>query len=191
VLWRFDVRPLFAIDVVWLIFIVAWIALGMLSNCAVRALAPKEEAPYRIAAIAAAVLLTVGAGQLEGVMGIPGWSLFALTCSGLALAWWARAHLGKLWSGAVTLKEEHRVISTGPYGIVRHPIYTGIGLGLLATALAQDRWQAILAFTLFAISFWLKTRVEEAFLRRQLGAEIYDSYAKRVPMLIPFWPRKG
>jgi hypothetical protein len=60
-----------------------------------------------------------------------------LTAVGFGLAWWARLHLGKLWSAFVTRKDEHRVIETGPYGIVRHPIYTGIILAAVTIAILK------------------------------------------------------
>ncbi|TKB07117.1 MAG: isoprenylcysteine carboxylmethyltransferase family protein, partial [Mesorhizobium sp.] len=65
------------------------------------------------------------------------WICVALIAAGLAFAWWARLHLGRLWSGTVTAKAEHRVIDTGPYRLVRHPIYTGLLLAILATMAAK------------------------------------------------------
>ncbi|HEX3430436.1 MAG TPA: isoprenylcysteine carboxylmethyltransferase family protein [Rhizomicrobium sp.] len=113
------------------------------------------------------------------------WALFALVVSGFAFCWWARLHLGRMWSGFVTLKEEHRVVETGPYGLVRHPIYTGIMFAALTTALMRATPFALLGFALVVAGLAMIASVEERFLRQQLGAESYDAYSRRVPMLIP------
>ena len=113
------------------------------------------------------------------------WSLFALTAAGFAFCWWARLHLGRLWSGFVTVKEGHRVIDTGPYGWVRHPIYAGVIFSALMTALLRASPASLAGFALLAVGFSMTAAIEERFLREQLGAEGYDAYARRVPMLIP------
>lgn len=113
------------------------------------------------------------------------WSLFALTVAAFAFCWWARLHLGRLWSGFVTLKEDHRIVDTGPYGVVRHPIYSGVMFAALTTALLRATPAALVGFGLIAIGFSMTARIEERFLREQLGAEAYDDYSRRVGMLIP------
>ena len=65
------------------------------------------------------------------------WSGAAVTAGGLLFAVWARRHLGKNWSQAVTLKEGHELITSGPYALVRHPIYTGLLLGFAGCAVAR------------------------------------------------------
>lgn len=113
------------------------------------------------------------------------WSLFALTVLGFIFCWWARLHLGRLWSGFVTLKEGHRIVDTGPYGLVRHPIYSGVIFAAAATALFRATPAAFLGAVLVAIGFRMTARIEERFLREQLGADAYDAYSRRVGMLIP------
>jgi protein-S-isoprenylcysteine O-methyltransferase Ste14 len=117
------------------------------------------------------------------------WVLALLTIPGFLFAWWARLHLGRLWSGAVTRKEGHYVVDSGPYAIVRHPIYTGLLGATLATALAEATLPALCGFALIALGLWLKARLEEEFLRQELGREAYDFYRRRVPMLVPFGPK--
>jgi protein-S-isoprenylcysteine O-methyltransferase Ste14 len=112
----------------------------------------------------------------------------ALCFAGFAFCWWARIHLGRLWSAFVTLKSDHRIVDTGPYGIVRHPIYTGIILATVALAVVKGTAYAAAGALLVIIGFWVKARFEEGFLRKQLGAETYDDYCRRVPMLILFAP---
>ena len=109
----------------------------------------------------------------------------ALTVAGIAFAIWARVWIAGNWSSDVTLKRDHELIVDGPYAWVRHPIYTGILLGLLGTALAVGEWRGVLAVVLAALAFWRKLGIEEAVMRRQFG-EVYDRYAKRVPALVPF-----
>ena len=115
-----------------------------------------------------------------------GWACFALELVGIAFCWWARVHLGQLWSGNITVKAEHRVVDTGPYRLVRHPIYTGLILAVLATALEKGTALALGAVAMVTLGFWIKARFEEGFLRAELGHEAYDSYAAKTPMLIPF-----
>ena len=109
----------------------------------------------------------------------------ALTFAGVAFAIWARVLIAGNWSSDVTLKRDHELIVNGPYSLVRHPIYTGILLGLLGTALAVGEWRGLLAVVLAGAAFWRKLRIEEAVMRRQFG-DAYARYAARVPALIPF-----
>jgi protein-S-isoprenylcysteine O-methyltransferase Ste14 len=108
-----------------------------------------------------------------------------LTAGGLLFTVWARLHLGKNWSGTVTIKEGHELITTGPYALVRHPIYTGLLLAFLGSALALGEWRGVLAFALAAAALWLKLRVEERWMRQQFG-DAYQTYAQRVAALVPF-----
>src|SRR5215471_1122620 len=108
----------------------------------------------------------------------------AFTVAGLCFAIWGRLHLGKYWSGRITLKENHRVIQSGPYSWVRHPIYSGLLLALLGTVITSGNLQACVGFAVIFLSFWRKLTVEEIWLRSHFGAE-YEVYQKRVKALIP------
>jgi protein-S-isoprenylcysteine O-methyltransferase Ste14 len=94
-----------------------------------------------------------------------------------------------MWSGWITKKECHHIVDTGPYGIVRHPIYTGLIASAFATALMKGTILALLGATVMTLGFWIKARLEERFLREQLGLATYDDYRRRVPMLMPFGPK--
>jgi protein-S-isoprenylcysteine O-methyltransferase Ste14 len=109
----------------------------------------------------------------------------ALTAVGLTFAVWARVHLGIYWSGRITLKVDHRVIQSGPYACVRHPIYSGMILALLGTTITLGTVRACVGFVLMFISFVRKLQIEEVWLRSHFGAE-YERYQKRVKALIPF-----
>jgi protein-S-isoprenylcysteine O-methyltransferase Ste14 len=109
----------------------------------------------------------------------------ALTFAGIAFAIWARVWIAGNWSSDVTLKRDHELIVNGPYAFVRHPIYTGILLALLGTALAVGEWRGVLAVALAFAAFWRKLGIEEAVMRREFG-EAYARYSERVPALIPY-----
>ena len=114
-----------------------------------------------------------------------GWAMVAVCAFGFAWCWWARLHLGNLWSAGVSRKEGHRVVDSGPYSIVRHPIYTGAILAVFAFAVARASPFDLLVALLFTVFFTCKARVEERFLQEELGMA-YDAYRRRVPMLVPF-----
>ena len=109
----------------------------------------------------------------------------ALCAGGLILAIWARHAIGSNWSGIVTLKRDHELVTGGPYRYVRHPIYSAILLMFLATALAADRLGGFVGFVLCFASFWIKLRQEEALMMRHFPDE-YPVYRARVKALVPF-----
>jgi len=116
-----------------------------------------------------------------------GWFLIglALTAAGLAFAAAARVWLGGNWSGTVTLKKGHELVESGPYALVRHPIYTGLLVALIGTAIAVDRWRAIVGLALLLAGIVYKMSVEERFMREAFG-EAYAAYRARVKALVPF-----
>lgn len=116
---------------------------------------------------------------------LPYWIGLALLYGGLAFAVWARVHLGRNWSGTVTVKEAHELIRTGPYGYVRHPIYTGILAGVLGTAICSGTLRAALGFVIITAALLVKSRTEERFMRETFPGQ-YEKYRDEVPALIPF-----
>jgi len=110
----------------------------------------------------------------------------AILClCGLGLSLWARAVLGRNWSGTVTLKEDHELIVRGPYRLVRHPIYTGLLAMLLGTWMEQAHVAGVIGFVLVFISFWIKLLGEEEVMRKQFPDQ-YAAYSERVKQIIPF-----
>jgi protein-S-isoprenylcysteine O-methyltransferase Ste14 len=104
---------------------------------------------------------------------------------GLGFAVWARFVLGRNWSGIVTVKEDHTLITRGPYAWVRHPIYTGILLALLGTAVTLGTVLNFVEVPVIAFALWLKLRTEEKFMLETFG-EQYSAYGRRVKALIPY-----
>lgn len=115
----------------------------------------------------------------------PGAVGFALVVLGLAFSAWARVYLGRNWSAAVTLKQDHELVRSGPYRWVRNPIYTGMLIAIAGSALARGRWSAALALALAIGSFWYKARKEERVMHDAFGAD-YERYKREVKSLIPF-----
>jgi protein-S-isoprenylcysteine O-methyltransferase Ste14 len=107
-----------------------------------------------------------------------------LTVAGLVFAIWARRYLGRNWSAAVTVKEEHQLIRTGPYRWVRHPIYSGMILSLVGAALVDGEFRGILAILLVLLGFYIKSRMEDGFMQNTFGEE-YEAYRKSTGALIP------
>jgi len=181
--------------VIWSAWAISWWLAALWSSRAESRASMAEQVPYRMLNIAGFVLLfAVQTRRYNGPLRLwtlptsACWAMAALCLVGFAFAWWARIHLGKLWSAFVTRKADHHIIDTGPYGIVRHPIYTGLILAAFALAIEKGTVIALAGALLASLGFWIKARLEEGFLREQLGAEAYDSYRRRVPMLMPFGP---
>jgi protein-S-isoprenylcysteine O-methyltransferase Ste14 len=188
-----------AVNILWFVWYVTWIAAVIWSDKTKVQMKTDMGGLHRILSNIGFLLLFVPSNALPPTWGVfallsrtvwnepdwLAWSLFALVAASFGFCWWARRHLGRLWSGFVTLKEGHRMVDTGPYGLVRHPIYSGVMAAALATALIRASPMALAGFVLIVVGFAMTARIEERFLREQLGAEAYDDYRRRVPMLVP------
>ncbi len=128
--------------VLWPVWIVSWTVGAVWASRPAARPPAREELLYWVLTVVGVVLLSLNFRNSPMTMV---WTtpdakelvLFAIAAAGLAFTWWARLHLGTLWSGRVTRKADHRIIDSGPYGIVRHPIYTGILVAIYATVLLQ------------------------------------------------------
>jgi protein-S-isoprenylcysteine O-methyltransferase Ste14 len=107
-----------------------------------------------------------------------------LVFGGLAFAVWARWQLGRNWSSAVTVKESHTLITSGPYRWVRHPIYSGMVLALFASALAIGEPRGFIGAALILAGFVVKLLAEEAYMRATFPRD-YADYCRRTARLIP------
>jgi len=107
-----------------------------------------------------------------------------LTAAGLAFAVWARAYIGRNWSGSVTVKVGHQLVRTGPYRWVRHPIYSGMIVAVLGTALARRQVRGLIAVLLLWVGFTIKSRIEERFMAATFGDD-YEDYRRTTGAMIP------
>jgi len=107
-----------------------------------------------------------------------------LTAAGIALAMWARFHLGANWSGIVSIRQQHELIRTGPYTWMRHPIYSGILLGMAGTMLVVGEVRALIGFAAIATASYAKARKEESWLNREFGAN-FETHRKHTGMFLP------
>jgi protein-S-isoprenylcysteine O-methyltransferase Ste14 len=110
---------------------------------------------------------------------------FVLFVAGCAFMWWAIRALGKQWSFTARTVEGHRLVTSGPFAIVRNPIYASMGLWLIAAALAfATPPRLLLALPLYFSGALLRIRAEEELMRATFGAQ-WDEYTQRVPALFP------
>jgi protein-S-isoprenylcysteine O-methyltransferase Ste14 len=190
------IHPSEAFEVIWMGWLVSWVTASFWSGRTEKRVTTWEAWTYRAAILPGAILIapwTAQALEEERIWELGNTAASAIVgvmLTGLSLTWWARIHLGRLWSSAITRKEYHRIVDTGPYALVRHPIYTGIITALLATATIEATLAAILGAALISFGLWLKARAEERFLIVEFGRDEYESYGRRVPMLVPFLPHR-
>ena len=180
--------PLWVSAALWILFIGYWSA------------AAKNSAPERISESqasrrlhqrlmnAALLLLFVPIPGLRGRF-LPGASFitfagFAIHGGSILLAVLARRHLGSNWSGAITVKVEHQLVRTGPYRVVRHPIYSAMLGMFVGTAMVSGELHAFLAVATIGFAYWRKIRLEEQRLGEVFGAE-YDAYRGDTWALVP------
>ena len=179
------------VNSLWILAGIYWALTALRAKTAVR----KEQSASRVLHIAvmctAFYLLfgSVRAGWLV-VRFVPinawiAWTGFGLVAAGIAFAVWARAMLGANWSGLVAIKAGHELIQSGPYRWVRHPIYSGLLLAILGTALALGEVRGLLAFLVALLGWGIKALMEERFLIDQFDGD-YVRYTREVKRLIPF-----
>jgi protein-S-isoprenylcysteine O-methyltransferase Ste14 len=183
--------PEFVNDVIWLVWWASWLLAAFWRDRAAKQPSRGSQIGYRVMAVSGILLLFDPIVSrldmpLWHSLAIVQWMLVGVTVTGFAFTWWARIHLGRLWSSNVGRKADHHIVDTGPYGIVRHPIYTGIMLASVSTAALRATAGGWIGMVLLTLGWFMKARLEERFLRQELGAEQYDAYARRVPMLVPF-----
>jgi protein-S-isoprenylcysteine O-methyltransferase Ste14 len=183
-------RYLFAF--LWISWALYWMALSFNVKTAAR----RESLLSRLSHIGPLVLATLllaDQGNRVPVLSerfLPphAWTFWlgaALTGAGLLITVWARRSLGRNWSAIVTIKEGHEFVASGPYALVRHPIYTGLLLAFSGTAIAIGEWRGVLAVAIVFWAFWRKLRLEERWMLEHFG-ETYQAYCRRVAALLPF-----
>jgi protein-S-isoprenylcysteine O-methyltransferase Ste14 len=175
----------------WLAWAVYWWKSSYGVKRVVRQESALSRAAHFVPLVVAAVLLSVK--SVPGWLGTrwieSGWVVFfvgvTLVIAGLLFSVWARIVLGDNWSASVTLKQHHEIVRTGPYRWIRHPIYTGLVLAFLGSAVARGEWRGMLAFVIVVIALWRKLRLEERWLEEFFGAD-YANYRQSSWALVPF-----
>jgi protein-S-isoprenylcysteine O-methyltransferase Ste14 len=186
--------PEYTIYALWCAWLVSWIVARRWSNRTEKRDAIGAELLFRVLFYVSVILLFAFPLRIRDYprtqlwhFGDPmNWILVAPTAAGLLFTWWARIHLGRLWSDYVVKKAGHHVVDTGPYRIVRHPIYSGFIFAAFATAIEKGTSFAMLGLAILMLAFYIKARREEHFLRAELGEDAYDDYARKTAMLVPF-----
>ena len=175
----------------WIIFLAYW----LISAMRVKAIAERQSRwsalAHRIPLGCSYVLLA--AWYLPPPMNLSvtphaDWAraMGAIICGlGLFVTLWARWTLAGNWSSDVTFKQGHELVKTGPYRFVRHPIYTGLLIMCLGSAIEIGMLRCWLALPLMVIAFWLKLKQEERLMLRHFPDQ-YPTYQKQVKSLVPF-----
>jgi protein-S-isoprenylcysteine O-methyltransferase len=182
----------FAIRAAWTAIGLIWAAAALAAKPAVRTEAHGSRLGHLVTFAVALTLLFSSAVQTGPLAwrvlpAAPAWTAAGviLTFAGILFALWARFYLGRNWSAIVSIKRNHALVETGPYSIVRHPIYSGLLLAIFGTALAAADLSAFLAVALAFAAWHAKSRLEEHFLLPQFG-DAYRVYRAHVRALIPF-----
>lgn len=174
----------------------AWLIYWMAASRGNKEVAQRESGASRASHL---IPLSIGAWLLfaqrtpwaplnERFVPLAEWPFVAgaiLVALGLAFAVWARVYLGGNWSGTVTLKRGHELVRSGPYRFVRNPIYTGLIVAFIGSALARGMRGSVLGVAIAFGAVWHKSRIEERVLHDAFG-EQYDDYKRETAALIPF-----
>lgn len=175
----------------WIVFVVYWAMSALKTRRTERTESFASRYGILLLEIAGFALLFMD----EAEIGIFGKRVFprtyvlaatgvVLTWAGIALALWARRHLGQYWSARITIKEDHKLIRTGPYTRLRHPIYSGLDLAAVGSALAINRWRCVAGVCLIILGYWIKARREEDMLAAQFGPA-FREHQQHTGFLLP------
>ena len=180
------------VQVCWVVFALYW----LVSAFAVKKTAQRESVriglPYRVVQVVGFGLIVYYALPRTHLfeLALPGNAVLhtvgALVCVfGLGVTVWARWTLAGNWSSEVAVKQDHELIQRGPYRLVRHPIYSGLLLMTLATAVVYGQLGSLVGVGFVALAFWLKLTQEEVVMAEHFPDQ-YPDYGRRVKALIPF-----
>jgi protein-S-isoprenylcysteine O-methyltransferase Ste14 len=180
-----------ALTLSWAIFLFYWVITARRTKAIAEKQSLASALAHRIPVMLSWILLVCW--KLPPPMNLrlipqPEWVLISgvvICVLGLVVTIWARRTLAGNWSSDVTFKEGHELIKTGPYHFARHPIYTGLLIMCLGTAIDIGTLRGLLATVLMAIAFWIKLKQEERLLLRHFPDQ-YPAYCREVKALVPF-----
>ena len=175
----------------WVVFFIAWLIFALKQKKLKSKEAQAERFKYMLPTVVGYFLLFSPNAEYGwlGTRFVPRSAAvsaagLALTVAGIAFAIWARWHLGTNWSAAVTIRENHELIGTGPYRSIRHPIYTGMFLATIGTALALGQVRGLISLLIIVAAFYTKARKEETWLAREFGPA-FEEHARHRGMFLP------
>lgn len=182
--------PLGAGYTLWAAFVILWNVTERRSVRTAATLEPHRQRVFQLVLVAGMTLMALApmrsdAARLRQLPEPLDWAALLILVGGISFCCWARLHLGRQWSPDVARKEEHHIVDTGPYRLVRHPIYTGFIVVYVGLTALCANWLALFALALLIFGLWLKARAEEQFLIEELGTTAYGDYRARTPMLVP------
>ena len=175
----------------WLVFFAVWILAAIGTKRAARRVDWARQISYAVPVVSGFTLLLSSRVEIAvlnrrilprtealAIIGI------VMTAVGMAFAAWARIHLGRNWSSAPMVKDQHQLIRSGPYRLVRHPIYSGLLLAAAGTMLANGKVRGLAGLGLIWLGFVIKSRIEEEFMIQTFGQQ-YDEYRRTTGALFP------
>jgi len=179
------------VGVAWTAFAAFWLMEGVKAKRAETRESAGERFAHVLLMGTAFYLVTFSDPRLgklnERFMGQRRWVTdlgVALAFVGVGFAIWARRHIGRYWSARVSIVTEHKLIRTGPYGRIRHPIYTGMLVALVGTALVVGEYRALVGLGIALLGFAIKARKEETYLAARFGRE-FEEHRRRTGFLLP------
>jgi protein-S-isoprenylcysteine O-methyltransferase Ste14 len=185
------IQPMELVGAAWTAFAAFWLVEGVKAKRAETREGAGERFAHVLLMAAAFYLVAFSDSRLgklnERFMGQRRWLAdlgVAVVFVGVGFAIWARHHIGRYWSARVSIVTEHKLIRTGPYGRVRHPIYTGILMALAGTALVLGEYRGLVGFGIAFFGFVTKARKEEAYLAARFGRE-FAEHRRRTGFLLP------
>ena len=184
------------VGLLWAAFVLSWLVLALFNKKASRT---PRGAAWAVRLIVLAAVLGVMTRRQHAAAGLvvsmsrtlslhPGpigqWVGVGLCAAGFGLAFWARIYIGRNWGMPMSLRQGHELVTSGPYAYIRHPIYSGLMLAMIGSALTVGvLW--LLLFVLYFAYFIFSARTEEKMMLARFP-DAYPTYQRRTKMLIPF-----
>ncbi len=182
----------------WLLFLAYWLASRLYEAAARTSKRVVKRPPFltgrapNIFLYIALILLFFDFGLTHTVLGVrflPNGPIaatvgFAVCLAGILFAIWARMYLGGNWSGTPAIKKDQALVKTGPYAMVRNPIYTGITIGVVGSAISVGTVSGLIAIVCAVIFSVFRIATEERMLKEKFG-KAYEEYCNEVKAFVP------